>query len=176
MLGALFLRYDSVIGHIGNAYGLFVANPWCVPGSGLARYIEHPLSGLGTFVGHTVSAFTFNHLFTYIYDWNAVYSPALAALMWIVVALGVLQGLRLALRRLTLPPPLLVITVAASALFVLGIGALAFVAVENRFAALPLAVLSVLAAHFLLTYRGRLGGCVCVDRRGDRCKCRCLAA
>jgi hypothetical protein len=41
---------------------------------------------------------------------------------------------------------------------VLGIGVLAFVVVENRFAAIPLAILSVLAAHFVLTYEGKPRG------------------
>src|SRR5262249_54263143 len=35
------------------------------------------------------------------------------------------------------------------------IGVLAFVTVENRFAAIPLAILSVLAVHFLLTRQGK---------------------
>ena len=163
LLGTLFMRYDSVlIRHdaVSNADGLFVANPWCVaPWPALTWYLDHPLEGLGTVAGHLASAFTFNHLFTIIYDWDAFYSRALAGLMWVVVSLGALHSARLlAWHRLTSPPERAATSACVIALFVLGLGVLAFVAIENRFAAIPLAILSVLAVHFVVTYQGKPRG------------------
>jgi hypothetical protein len=159
-LGTLFMRYDSTVDTAGNADGLFVANPWCVePWPVFTWYLDHPLNGLGTIAGHLASAFTFNHLFTYVYDWNAFYSPALAALMWALVALGVLQGVRLLLWcRLTAPPERAAIAAAVATISAFGFGTVAISAVENRFAVLLLAIVSVLAVQFILTDQGNPRG------------------
>jgi hypothetical protein len=155
LLGIMFMRYDSIVDRGGNADGLFVPNPWCVdPWPSLTWYLEHPLNGLGTIGGHLASAFSLNHLFTYVYDWNAPYSLSLAVLTWAVVALGAWQGVRLLLCcRLTTPPERAALATAVVALFGLGVGVLAFVLVESRFASVPLAILSVLAVHLILTCR-----------------------
>jgi hypothetical protein len=67
--------------------------------------------------------------------------------MWAVVPLGALQGARLLGHKFRQPE-----CVALAVMFVLSLGVMAFVVPENRFAAIPLGILSVLAFHFVLTY------------------------
>jgi hypothetical protein len=162
--GILFLRSASVIRSDGLPWPLFFPNPWCVdPGADYyfhlpwyTWYLTHPWNGPTTMAGHILSAFTFDYPFTYIYDQNAFYSLPTAAVTWAIAALGVLHGARLLLQcRLAQPPERAATVTAVSTLFLLGMGVLGFITVENRFAAIPLAILSVLAVHFLLTCQGK---------------------
>ena len=162
--GILFLRSGSLVRSDGLPWPLFFPNPWCVdPGAEYylhlpwyTWYLTHPWNGLATMAGHILSAFSFNYPFTYIYDQNAFYSLPAAVVTWAIAALGLLHGSRLLLRcRLAQPPERAATVTAVGTLFLLGMGMLAFVTVENRFAAIPLAILSVLALHFLLTCQGK---------------------
>jgi len=163
--GILFLRSGSVVRSDGLPWPLFFPNPWCVdPGADYyfhlpwyTWYLTHPWNGLATMTGHILSAFTFDYPFTYIYNQNAFYSMPAATVTWAIAALGVFHGARVLLWcRVAQPPQRSAVVTAVAVLFVLGIGVLACVTVENRFAAIPLAILSVLAVHLLLTRQGQL--------------------
>lgn len=160
--GIVFLRYGTIIDSHGLPVGLFFPNPSCIdPGANpdLTWYVVHPLNGLATIAGHILSAFSFNYPFTYIYDLSPFYSLPAAVVTWAIATLGLLHGAWLVLWcRLANPLERAATITAVAILFVLGIGVLAFVVVENRFAAIPLAILSVLAAHFVLTYEGKPRG------------------
>jgi hypothetical protein len=143
--GIIFGRYSSIVISKAEVKGVFSPNPWCVdPSPTLFWYISHPLSGLATNVEHLLSAFSFGHLLTYTYDQSP--SFVLAGVMWAVVALGALQGVRLFWHNFRQPE-----CVALAVTFVLSVGVMAFVVPENRFAAIPLGILSVLAFHLVLT-------------------------
>ena len=144
--GIVLAKYASIINSQGLAQPYLFINPWC---SDLARelspwlwYLKHPLHGALTAIGHIMGAFTFEHFTTYVYELTPSY--LLAGTMWAVCALGALEGLAVLRRHYRLPE-----IVVVAALFVLSLGVLAFVVPENRFAAIPLAVLSVAAAGSL---------------------------
>lgn len=148
--GTSIARYSSMVSSDRVAFGYALLNPWRTGDLDATAfwYFEHPVAGIATLAVHVLGAFTFDRVFTYLYDCRPIYW--LAGAMWGVVALGAIQGARL-LRRNSKRPA----AIAVVLMFVLTIALIAIVTPENRFATVPLAILSPLAAHLALTFEGK---------------------
>jgi hypothetical protein len=155
-VGVILLKYSSIVLK-EYAEGLLFPNPWCIdpiPTQAWLWYFEHPFRGAATIAGHLFSAFNFEYPFVYVYDLDPPYSIPVAWAMWMVIAIGLLQGIR-AVRLLgkTVKLEYIPTVTMVGGLFVMTTGLNAFVAVENRFNVIPVAILSVLAVSFILSYR-----------------------
>jgi hypothetical protein len=159
-LGIVLLKYSSIV---INEYagGLVFPNPWCVdpvPDThAWLWYFEHPSRGLATIAGHLFSAFNFEYPFVYVYELDPVYSVPVAWAMWMVTAVGLLNGIRLVyLSSKTFSREYLPMLTMTVSLFLMVTGLNAFIAVENRFNMIPVAMLSALAVEFVLSYRNEI--------------------
>lgn len=148
-VGIAVARYASIV-HDGSAWSPVLLNPWRANYADptLTWYFAEPLEGIATLGLHILSAFTFDRVFTYLYDCKPLYW--LAGLMWAVVAFGALQGARMLRHKFKQPA-----VIAVALMFFLTVGLIAITAPENRFATIPLAILSVLAWHFVATFQGK---------------------
>ena len=150
--GMLLIKYATFINTSGKSQGLLYPNPWCVHpfifNGWWSWFIAYPGLALATIAGHIFSAFSFEYLFTYVYDRDPVYSIPLAGAMWLVTAVGLFNGVRLLVFTET-PMPLPVI-IMVSCLCFMTIGLIGLIAVENRYNMIPVAILSVLAAEYFL--------------------------
>ena len=150
--GMLLTKYATFINTSGKPQGLLYPNPWCVHpfifNGWWSWFIAYPGLALATITGHIFSAFSFEYLFTYVYDRDPVYSIPLAGAMWLVTAVGLFNGVRLLVVTKT-PMPLPII-IMVSCLFVMTVGLNSLIAVENRYNMIPVAILSVLAAEYFL--------------------------
>jgi hypothetical protein len=153
--GMLLIKYATFINTSGKAQGLLYPNPWCVHpfifNGWWSWFIAYPGLGLATIAGHIFSAFSFEYLFTYVYDRDPIYSIPLAATMWLVTAIGLFNGVRLLVFSKT--PMSLPVIIMVSCLFFMTIGLISLIAVENRYSMIPVAILSVSAAEYFLVCR-----------------------
>jgi hypothetical protein len=153
--GMLLTKYATFINSSGKPQGLLYPNPWCVHpfifNGWWSWFIAYPGLALATIAGHIFSAFSFEYLFTYVYDRDPVYSIPLAGAMWLVTAVGLFNGVRLLVFSKT--SRLLPIIIMVSCLFFVTIGLVSLIAVENRYNMIPVAILSVLAAEYFLVCR-----------------------
>jgi hypothetical protein len=149
--GMLLIKYATFINASGKPQGLLYPNPWCVHpfifNGWSSWHIAYPGLALATIAGHIFSAFSFEYLFTYVYDHDPVYSIPLAGAMWVVTAVGLFNGVRLLVFTKT-PAPLPII-IMVGCLFFMTIGLISLIAVEARYNMIPVAILSVLAVEYL---------------------------
>lgn len=145
--GASLIHYATII-RDGQVAALVVPNfLYNDIHQGILWYINNPLAGMATLIMHVLAAFTFDRIFlTYVHGRETYHW--LAGLMWAVIAIGTVQSLRLAYFKIRQPE-----TIALALMFLMSIGLIAISAPENRFAAIPLAILSVSAAHFVATFQ-----------------------
>ena len=156
-VGVILLKYSSIVLNNEYAEGLLFPNPWCIDPVPAAStwlwYFEHPFRGVATIAGHLFSAFNFEYPFVYVYDLDPIYSLPVAWAMWFVTTIGLLNGGRLAyLSSRTFSREHIPMFAMIGSLLLLVTGLNAFIAVENRFNMIPVAILSVLAAEFVLSY------------------------
>jgi hypothetical protein len=155
--GILLLKYTTVVVK-EQAVGLSVPNPWCIePVSDIQPwrwYFEHPIHGMATMAGHLFTAFDYDYLFVYVYNFDPIYSPLIGVPMWMVATLGIFNGIKLLrhclLSKITATEHLPTIAMV-SALFLTVTALNSVLAVENRYNMIPASILSVLAVHFLLS-------------------------
>lgn len=154
--GILLLKYATIVTG-GHADGLLFPNPWCVPPVPDLHpwlwYFEHPTRGLATILGHLFAGFNFEYPFVYVYDLEPVYALPLPACTWMVIAVGLLYAITLLGSVSSARPDRLAAIVMIGTLCVMVVTLNAVIAVENRFNLIPFAVLSVVAAQFVLADR-----------------------
>jgi hypothetical protein len=155
--GIVLLKYATIVTG-GHAEGLLFPNPWCVPPVPDLHpwlwYFEHPTRGLATILGHLFAGFNFEYSFVYIYDLEPVYALPLPACTWMVIAVGLLYAITLLGSISSAHPDRLAAIVMIGTLCVMVVTLNALIAVENRYNLIPFAVLSVVAAQFVLAARG----------------------
>jgi hypothetical protein len=156
--GIVLLKYATFVVD-EHAEGLLFPNPWCVPPVSDIQpwlwYFEHPIRGMVTIAGHLFSAFNFEYPFVYVYDLDPVYSIPVAGIMWMVTAVGLLNGmklLRIYLYGKTFSAECTAMIAMISSLFLMVTALNGLITVENRYNLMPIAVLSVLAVHFVISY------------------------
>ena len=154
MMGVRFMKYATIVNGAGEAQGFLFPNPWCVgplPHESVwAWYVAHPWHGLATLAAHIFAAFNFDYPFVYVYDADPSYSPVLAGFMWFVAAVGVVNGILICKFQLRRD---LAVTGMVATLFVVALGLNSLIMVESRFNMLPIAIVSVFAAHFAVSFR-----------------------
>jgi len=154
--GILLLKYATIVTD-GHADGLLFPNPWCVPPVPDLHpwlwYFEHPTRGLATILGHLFAGFNFEYPFVYVYDLEPVYALPLPACTWMVSAVGLIHAITAQgfIRGARTDKLAAIVLIGTLCVMVVTLNAL--IAVENRYNLIPFAVLSVIAAQFVLADR-----------------------
>jgi hypothetical protein len=157
--GISLWKYDTIVLE-NKAASLYYLNPLLSHAApideGWLWYLHHPLNGLATILAHIFNAFSVTTLFTYISDQSTSYGAILRFVYWIVILAGALHAVSTAYTlakqgRLLAGFPKEAVAVGFVFLSFVGIVILnSITAIELRFNAIPIAILSVLAATYFL--------------------------
>lgn len=160
--GIVIWKYDTLVNGVTSSAWLHI-NPFLkgaiTESSPWAWYFNHPIAGAVTVFAHVFNGFSITHLFTYIHELHPPYQLALNFFYWIIFLLGLLgafRGLKQWWAEFASGGSSLYIcakvfgSLALSATVALN----SLVPTEVRYNVIPIALLSVLGWHTLLTFRG----------------------
>lgn len=148
-LGLKLWKYGTAIGHGPMNYPNPFFEGWPSSPNFLYWYVENPIAGPLTLAVHVFNAFSFDYPFVYILNIEFP-SVVVAFPAWFVFALGsanIARRLGSAITGHLTIRQNWILPVFCFLLFGQAIALLAITAVENRFAMIPVAILSVSAAH-----------------------------